>query len=224
MTLDPCSPARKCVRSERVLGVDAKSGGSGGPFERLAPAGYYIAIRVGFAFPVVEHNRLPETWVREYTVSGLLVHDPVMAWAYQNRGVVRCRELACDDALGVLDLAKNHGLNFGAVVSCLDDGDAGQRSFGCFFRSDRDFSVGELDEIAGNLRAQHDAYARPKNLTAAEIETLGLVKNGLLMKQIASLLGVSESAIKQRLKNARTKLGAKTGSQAAATATMLGMI
>ena len=63
-----------------------------------------------------------------------------------------------------------------------------------------------------------------RHLTAVELKTLGLVKNGLLMKEIASLLGVSESAIKQRLKNARLKLNAKTGPQAAARATMLGMI
>jgi LuxR family transcriptional regulator len=50
------------------------------------------------------------------------------------------------------------------------------------------------------------------------------VKNGLLMKEIASVLGVSESAVKQRLCNARRKLNAKTGSQAAVRATMLGMI
>ena len=75
------------------------------------------------------------------------------------------------------------------------------------------------------LDAAHRAHARPKNLTAAELETLGLVKNGLLMKEIASSTrNISESAIKQRLKNARLKLNAKTGSQAAARATMLGMI
>jgi LuxR family transcriptional regulator len=56
------------------------------------------------------------------------------------------------------------------------------------------------------------------------LETLSLVKNGLLMKEIAGLLGISESAIKQRLKNARLKLDAKTGSQAAARATMFGII
>ncbi|MFO1210229.1 MAG: LuxR C-terminal-related transcriptional regulator [Amaricoccus sp.] len=61
-------------------------------------------------------------------------------------------------------------------------------------------------------------------MTAVEIETLGLVKNGLLMKEIAALLGVSESAIKQRLKSARLKLNAKTGPQAAATRDYAGMI
>ncbi len=193
-------------------------------FNSLAPAGFYIAIRVGFAFPMVEHNHLPESWVREYTVSGLIVHDPAMTWAYRNCGVARWAELGDQDSQGVLQIARNHGLNFGAVASCVDTGDAGQRSFGFFCRSDRDYLANELQLIHESLIQAHSAHARPKNLTSAELETLGLVKNGLLMKEIACVLGISESAIKQRLKSARVKLNAKTGSQAAARATMLGMI
>ena len=191
---------------------------------RLAPAGHYIAIRISFAFPVIEQNCLPEAWVREYTASGLLVHDPAMAWAYQNQGVVRTRDLVAEDGQGVLELAKYHGLDFGAVVCCIDEGLGSERSFGFFFRSDREYTTLELEQLHAGVLAAHRAYARPKNLTAAELETLGLVKNGLLMKEIASALGVSESAVKQRLRNARLKLNAKTGSQAAARATMLGMI
>ena len=196
---------------------------SAGPGE-LAPAGHYIAIRISFIFPVVESNCLPEDWIREYTASGFLVHDPAMCWAHENQGHVRTRELVARDAQGVLELAKNYGLNYGAVACCVDPGERGERSFGFFFRSDRDYSDAELDHLYAGLLATHYAYARPKNLTEAELETLGLVKNGLLMKEIASALGVSESAVKQRLRNARLKLNAKTGSQAAARATMLGMI
>lgn len=195
-----------------------------GDISRHAPAGYYVAIRVGFAFPLVEHNQLPTAWVREYTTSGLIVHDPAMAWAYRNCGVARWSELGQPDSQGVLELAKNHGLNFGAVASCVDGHDPSQRSFGFFCRSDREYSTPELDWLAQAVLAYHTANARPANLTTTEIETLGLVKNGLLMKEIACVFGVSESAIKQRLKSARTKLNAKTGSQAAARATMLGLI
>jgi LuxR family transcriptional regulator, quorum-sensing system regulator SdiA len=193
-------------------------------FACCAPAGFYIAIRVGFAFPMVEHNRFPPTWVSEYTASGLIVHDPAMSWAYKNCGVARWSELGETDSQGVLELAKNHGLNFGAVASCTDEDDAGQRSFGFFCRSDREYLIEELVHLNQLLVACHRAHARPKNLTALELETLSLVKNGLLMKEIACQLGVSESAIKQRLKNARLKLNAKTGPQAAAKAIMLGMI
>ena len=190
----------------------------------LAPAGYYIAIRVGFAFPMVEHNRLPSGWVREYGASGFVVNDPAMAWVYRNCGVTRCSALAGQDSQGVLELAKNYGLNYGAATSWLDRKCGGQRSFGFFYRSDREYEAAELELLRASIVRAHQAYARPAKLTAAEIETLSLVKNGLLMKEIASNLGISESAIKQRLKNARLKLNAKTGPQAAATATMLGMI
>ena len=215
----------RAQKSECGAGVLDTSGWvhSEGP-RRLAPAGHYIAIRISFAFPVVEQNCLPEAWVREYTASGLLVHDPAMAWAYQNQGFVRTRDLVAEDRQGVLELAKYHGLNFGAVVCCIDEDLGSERSFGFFFRSDREYTTLELEQLHAGVLAAHRAYARPKNLTEAELETLGLVKNGLLMKEIASALGVSESAVKQRLRNARLKLNAKTGSQAAARATMLGMI
>ena len=190
----------------------------------LAPAGFYVAIRIGFAFPMVEMNHLPAAWVREYTASGLMVHDPAMSWAYRNNGVARWSDLVASDTLGVLDLAKDHGLNYGAVVSCTDKHDASQRSFGIFCRSDREYEASELARLSDRVVEAHRLHARPANLTSAEIETLGLVKNGLLMKEIAAVLNVSESAIKQRLKNARLKLNAKTGPQAAAMATMFGMI
>ncbi|PZQ51419.1 MAG: LuxR family transcriptional regulator [Rhodovulum sulfidophilum] len=194
-------------------------------FQALAPAGFYLAIRVGFAFPMVEHNQFPAGWVREYTTSGLMVRDPAMAWVYRNDGAARWSDLEAEDRAGVLTLAKGHGLMFGAAVGCRDSaGAGGQRSFGLFCRADREFDSAELARLRTLLLEAHREHDRPRNLTAAELETLGMVKNGLLMKEIAGMLGVSESAVKQRLKNARLKLRAKTGSQAAAKATMLGMI
>lgn len=193
-------------------------------FQAIAPAGYYLALRVGFAFPLVEHNQLPGAWVREYTSGGLIVHDPAVAWAYRNDGCVRWSALTAEDRAGVLLRAGEHELRFGAAAGCRDLGGAGQRSFGLFCRSDREFDETELARISHLLNAAHMAHERPRNLTAAELETLGMVKNGLLMKEMAAALGVSESAIKQRLRSARLKLHAKTGSQAAAKATMFGMI
>lgn len=190
----------------------------------LAPAGHYVAARIGFAFPLYEQNCLPEAWIREYTASGFLVHDPAVAWAYRNQGAARTSDLAAQDGQGVLELAKYHGLNFGAVVCCTEPGEGGERSLGFFFRSDREYLAEELEQLNTWLLAVHRTYERPTNLTEAELETLGLVKNGLLMKEIAAAVGVSESAVKQRLRNARLKLNAKTGSQATARATMLGMI
>ena len=214
----------KGANSVRKFGLGVRHLVNLGELGELAPAGFYLAIRIGFAFPMAEHNHLPPEWICEYAASGLMMHDPAMAWVYRNSGVVRWSALQNDDRLGVLELAKNHGLFFGATASVSDTKEPAQRSFGFFCRSDRDFSDAELSRLLKSLTECHQNHARPANLTPAERETLGLVKNGLLMKEIACILNVSESAIKQRLKSARVKLNAKTGSQAAATATMLGVI
>ena len=64
----------------------------------------------------------------------------------------------------------------------------------------------------------HAAMAPPTNLTVAELEALRMVENGLLVKEIANALGVTDGAIKLRLKGAKAKLRAKTGSQAVSMA------
>jgi len=51
-----------------------------------------------------------------------------------------------------------------------------------------------------------------------------MIKSGQRIKQIAHEIGVSEGAIKQRLKNAKRKMDAKTGPQAAAMASQFGLI
>lgn len=78
--------------------------------------------------------------------------------------------------------------------------------------------------LEGLLRKLHSDKAPPTNLTEAELEALRMVKAGLRLKQISHDLGVTEGAIKQRLKNAKTKLGAKTGAQAATLASDFGLI
>ena len=42
--------------------------GEGREFSYIAPAGYYIALRVGFAFPIAETNALPDAWIERYVV------------------------------------------------------------------------------------------------------------------------------------------------------------
>ncbi|WP_343115512.1 autoinducer binding domain-containing protein [Ostreiculturibacter nitratireducens] len=193
-------------------------------FSHLAPAGYYIALRIGFAFPMEEVNALPPAWVAEYTRDGLMLHDPVMRWVYANDGSSRWSEFTIDDPRGVLGRAAEHGLCFGVAISHSDEDCDGQRSFGSFARNDREFKVEEIRLLETRLSALHASRLPPANLTQAELEALRMVKNGLLMKQIANELGVTEGAVKQRLKNAKLKLKAKTSTQAATLATGYGLI
>jgi LuxR family transcriptional regulator len=193
-------------------------------FAAIAPAGHYLALRLGFAFPMEERNELPPAWVTQYTRNGLMLADPVMKWVYQHRGAVRWSEIGLPDPLGVLDAAAAYGLRFGAAVACSDHDLRGQRSFGSFARSDREFTDSELDQLVEAVEHLHVAKAPPTNLTAAELEALRMVRDGLLMKEIAALLGVSEGAVQQRLKNAKLKLKASTSSQAVSMATGFGLI
>ncbi len=196
----------------------------GGDFARFAPAGYYVALRIGFAFPLFEYNALPERWVEHYTQKGLMLYDPVLRWAYENDGATRWSALSLADPREVMLRARHFGLTYGVVVACDDRSTDGQRSIGSFARSDREFDDGEIVLLEKKLRHLHDIKAPPSNLTKAELEALRMVKDGLLLKEIAAQLVVSEGAVKQRLKNARLKLGARTGSQAVSMALSAGLI
>jgi LuxR family transcriptional regulator len=197
-----------------------------GPEEiaQIAPAGHYIALRIGFAFPVEEVNQLPPPWVEHYTSQRYMLFDPVIRWVYGNTGAVRWSDIEMDDPRKVLPQAQTFGLRYGVAVACYAHNDEGQRSFGSFARSDREFNDLEIRLLNAYIVRRHSEMAPPTNLTKAELEALGMVRDGKRLKEIAHVLGVSEGAVKQRLKNAKLKLDAKTGSQAAALAAQHGLI
>ena len=197
-----------------------------GPAEiaQLAPAGYYIALRIGFAFPIEETNALSSDWIDHYTKQRFMLYDPTVRWAYANVGCIRWSEITLDDPKRVLAQARSFGMRYGLTVSVFDSGKDQQRSLASFTRSYREFSTLEAKLLQVYLTRRHTETAPPTNLTKAEIEALGMIKDGRRLKEIAFQLKVSEGAVKQRLKNAKLKLGAKTGTQAAALASQYGLI
>lgn len=190
----------------------------------LAPGGYHIALRIGFAFPLVEMNAWPPAWVDHYIAQRLILRDPVIRWVYAHEGSIRWRDLDGPDPARVLAQARDFGLAYGVAVACRDKGAGGLRSFGAFARSDRDFTDAEMAQLESHVRALHGTNTPPQNLTKAELEALCMVSRGLRQKEVAFELGVSEGAIKQRLRNARTKLDAATAAQAARKARDFGLI
>ncbi|MEL7179377.1 MAG: autoinducer binding domain-containing protein [Pseudomonadota bacterium] len=197
-----------------------------GPDEigQLAPSGYYVALRIGFAFPMEEVNAFPSDWVSHYTKQRFMLFDPVVKWAYSNVGTVRWSEIAGDDPMRIIAQAQTFGMRYGATVSVFDSNADAQRSFASFTRSDREYTDLEIKLLQAYLTRRHNETAPPTNLTKAELEALGMVKDGKRLKEIAFELSVSEGAVKQRLKNAKLKLGAKTGTQAAALASQYGLV
>lgn len=186
--------------------------------DQISPAGFYVAIRVGFSFPEDELNTLPDNWVEFYTTHGLVVHDPAMKWVYANTGAVRFSEITLPDPHQVRERAAVYGLNHGAAVSMTTPADRGRRSYGLFFRDDRNFEPSDLIELQLIVAKLHSGNDTEAVLTAAEVEALKMQGEGMRLKQIAFMIGISESAVKARLNNAKRKLGAKTLSQAASIA------
>lgn len=192
--------------------------------QTLAPAGHHIALRIGFAFPMVEENHWPSLWVEHYTAHRYVLRDPVMRWAYTHSGAIRWSDIDEPDPDHVMSQARVFGLHYGAVVACHDCSAAGLRSFASFARKDRQFDEDELALLLGHLQALHHEKAPPENLTRAELEALAMLGEGLRQKQIAYMLGVTEGAIKQRLRNAKRKLDAQTGTQAVTMAREYGLV
>ncbi|MCK0120797.1 autoinducer binding domain-containing protein [Loktanella sp. F6476L] len=202
---------------ERLLSSD--------DLNQLAPAGFHIALRIGFAFPLEEQNAFPPPWVEHYTMQRFMLFDPVIRWVYSSSAAaIRWSEIELEDPRKVLAQAQTFGLRYGATVSVTDKVQKGLRSFGSFARNDREFTDLEIRLLNAFIQRRHEETAPPSNLTRAELEVLQMIKNGERIKQIAHELGVSEGAIKQRLKNAKLKLDAKTGPQAAALASQFGLI
>ena len=186
--------------------------------DEIAPAGFYVALRVGFSFPEEELNELPENWVEFYTTHGLVVHDPAMKWVYANSGAARLSEINLPDPHQVRERLAVFGLSHGAVISVITPADRGRRSYGMFFRDDRAFEEGDLRQLHSILSQLHSGAEVEGTLTAAEVQALRMQSEGLRLRQIAAEIGISESAVKARLNNAKRKLGAKTQSQAASIA------
>lgn len=193
-------------------------------FDEFALSGYFVAYRVAFLRPEYEFNSLPRAWILKYTQHGLMMNDPVMRWIYGNSGAKRWSDVGIADSEGVLLEAAEHGLKFGVAVSVVDADDPGIRSFGNFCRSDREFDEHEMTEISERLELFFNDLEAPVNITEAEIEALRMLKNGLLVKEVAYELGVSEGAVKQRLRSAKDKLNARTTPHAVSVASEFGLI
>jgi len=195
-----------------------------GEISWLAPAGLQISLRIRFVSATITVNTYPSEWIKKYTDLGLMMHDPCMKWVYENTGVCRWSSLYERDKHNIFHMAAAYGINYGAAISCQTETDAGNRSIATFGRSDREFEDAELIHLNKFIKSLHDAAAPPTNITNAEIEALQLLKRGLIIKEVAAELNISENAVKQRMSNARRKFGAKTTVHAASLAQQFGLI
>lgn len=178
---------------------------------RLAPEGYALGLHIRFASAHIMVQSYDPAWIELYTSRGYMMCDPLVSWGFSTTGTSRWSELGHPDPHNVLGQAANFGLKFGIAVS---HGPTSSRSIGGFARADREFTDDEIEMISRTVVKLHEESTPPDSLTNAQRQALRLVASGSRYAEAAALLGISESALKARLKSARERLHARTTAEA----------
>lgn len=182
-----------------------------GRLKRLAPAGYALGLHVRFASAHIMVQTYDPAWIERYTANGHMLSDPVVGWGFANEGCCRWSALDIPDPNKILEQGKEFGLNYGVAVS---HGALSSRTIGGFARSDREFNDSELQQIHETVKLLHEEATPPESLTPAQRHALRLVASGSRHAEAAAILGISESALKARLRSARERLFARTTAEA----------
>jgi len=135
----------------------------------------------------------------------------MVSWGFSEEGTRRWSEIPIPDPHDIWGQAAAFGLKYGVAVS---HGPLSSRSIGGFARPDREFSDSEIQTIAEIVHLLHVETTPPDSLTDAQIDALRLIANGSRYAAAAAQLGISESALKARLKSARERLLARTTAEA----------
>ena len=178
---------------------------------RLAPGGFFFALHIRFALPLLHHQTYPQGWTDRYTEEAYALRDPIIAWGFSTTGHTRWSEIKNADPFDILGQAREYGMVYGFAVSC---GPIKSRTIASASRADREFTDEEIREFEEMIVELHDMTEPPKSLTDAQIEALRCVAEGDRYAAAAARLKISESAFKARLAAARTALLARTTTEA----------
>ncbi|PXW67797.1 LuxR family transcriptional regulator [Loktanella sp. PT4BL] len=138
-----------------------------GQLNDLAPAGYALGIHIEYTTPKFMFQTYPKDWLDYYSRNGLLMSDPMVAWAFDTEGATRWSAL--DDPAGVMTKAAEHGLRYGIVVSIVSDD---SRTICGFANGEREFSDEEIASIQGLVTKIHDNTADTAQLDPKTVEQL----------------------------------------------------
>ncbi|RYG92586.1 LuxR family transcriptional regulator [Loktanella sp. IMCC34160] len=177
----------------------------------IAPGGFFYALHIRFALPLLHHQTYPKGWTDRYTEEAYALRDPIIAWGFSQIGAARWSEIEIPDPFNILGQAREFGMIYGVAVSY---GPMQSRTIASAARADREFNDDEIADFAGEIAKLHDITEPPKSLTDAQVEALRCVAEGDRHAAAAARLGISESAFKARLSSARSALLARTTAEA----------
>ena len=179
--------------------------------QQIAPAGYVLGLHIRFASATMMFRTYPQEWLDIYTQKGYMLCDPLVSWGFSGVGSCRWSELTIPDPHEVLKQASAFDLNYGIAVSV---GEVSSRTIGGLAKEDREFTDQEMQDVQEIVARLHMETTPPESLTDAQVAALRLIANGSRHAQAAADLGISESALKARLKSARERLLARTTAEA----------
>ena len=177
----------------------------------FATAGYAIGRHIRFASAHIMVQTYDARWIEQYTERGYMLCDPIVSWGFGNVGAARWSSLTHPDPHNILQQARQYGLNYGVAVAC---GPTTSRSIGGLARGDREFTDPEIAQITEIFNILHRESLPPSSLTMAQVMALRLLAKGCRHAEAAALLGISESALKARLRSARDRLLSRTTTEA----------
>ena len=172
----------------------------------LAPAGYYMGIRIRQSKADLVFNTYPPEWQERYAAMSYRLRDPTIAWGFANNGAARWSALAHLDTAGIFADAAAHGLKHGLVIGT---GEIKARTLAGFARPDRPFARDEIEWLQDAVQRLHTRNL-PQSITFRELQALRLVAAGKPYAIAAHMLGISTGALRARLTSVRSRLGAPT--------------
>ena len=173
----------------------------------MAPSGLGLGLHIRFASPQLMVRTYDPRWIEIYTARGYMLCDPIVSWGIGTTGCARWSELNHPDPHRIFDQAAEYGCRYGVAIS---HGSSTSRSIGGFARADREFTDGEMQAIHETVEYLHRIAAPATELTGPQRHALRVIAAGHRYAEAAALLGISESALKARLKSCRSRLAART--------------
>jgi len=181
----------------------------------IADAGFVAAFNIKARGAQIFFSEYDPAWVKEYDDNNYHVGDPILLWAVFNTGAKRWEDIRLPDTRGVLKKAKVYGLHHGVIISKIY---GNQKSILSAAKSDVPFTDKEMAHVAETLDHLVENLTLDNGLTTIEIEALAALRDGMSYEEASGEIGVSVSAVKQRVEKARRKLGAANTVQAVAMA------
>ncbi len=189
--------------------------------DRIAPQGYNFGFHIRYSRPKLVRLTYDPAWSEAYSARKYILCDPAVIWPLHNDGACRWSAIDLPDPLGVMAAAAAHGYAFGVAVGC---GPIESRSLGSCGRGDREFTDAEIDEIAEIVRSVHALLDGGSELKPHQQAALKADETGMTYDRICAELGISRTALKNRLRGARRALGAETNAEAVRVAIERGLI